>query len=546
MKKVLVGLIAGGALLTAHAGFAQVNVTVDGTEATRVVIAPPESDIAKTIKTGLKSAYDSAQRGTRSYRDARELYYFYGQRHFEPLWVEMAADGAVTYSDNAEAILEVFRDAHLSGLKPSDYLTDAIDIDKAGSAPSELADFETAFSSAVMRYAQDTHGGRIDPRLVSSSIDLDPRRVDEAALLDDLASGSDPARVLHDLEPDNREYVALKKALKKYYDGTAEEPVTIPGGETLHAGMTDSRVPLIRERLGVTAPADANTIYGDDLVAAIEKFQQDMGLIVDGVTGPATVAALNGGAATSKGDIIANMERWRWMPEDMGDFHVMVNIPEFRLYVMDDGLARYSTRVVVGKTKHKTPVFSDEIEHVVVNPYWNVPSSIASNEIAPQLVSNPGYIASNNMELLFSGRVVDARSFDWSATDVDHFRIRQRPGAGNALGTVKFLFPNSHNVYLHDTPSKSLFARSRRSFSHGCVRVQNPWEFADALMSHDPELTVASLESQRGSSEKWNNLSRHIPVHLTYFTLRVDVDGTLRSYSDIYGHNEKLKTLLGV
>jgi murein L,D-transpeptidase YcbB/YkuD len=240
------------------------------------------------------------------------------------------------------------------------------------------------------------------------------------------------------------------------------------------------------------------------------------------------------------------MERWRWEPEQYGDFHVWVNLPEFRLVVVDHGEVDYTTRVVIGTPKNQTPIFHDEIEHVVVNPYWNVPSSIATNEIAPRLVSDPGYIANQNMELLYGGKVVNAASIDWTTTSIRNFSIRQRPGPGNALGQVKFLFPNQHDVYLHDTPSKSLFARSTRAFSHGCVRVQNPMEFANALLKNEVGMTRASLEGQFGSKERWNNLENHIPVHLTYFTLRVDEDGSIRSFGDVYGANQKLKTLLGL
>lgn len=549
MNGMVAGMLAGLAVLCTLGGAsAQENVTIGGIEATRVVIAPPQTALARTIKAGLSSAYYSQRSGTRAYDDAQKLYFFYGARHFEPLWLTEDAGGKIAYSENAEKIIGVFRKAYLSGLEPADYLTADIDLGKAGVGPDDMARLETAFSAAALRYAQDAYGGRLDPRAVSGYITIRPPRLDEAETLMQLTAAADPAEFLHSLEPVHREYVALKSALAKFYDGTAEEPVVIPDGRTLRPGMADSRVPLMRERLGLTAPEDAGLadIYDDALVAAIEEFQEDLGLVVDGITGPATVAALNGGSATSKGDILANMERWRWMPRDLGDFNVMVNVPEFRLAVTQNGEVVHTTRVVVGKPSNQTPIFSDEIEHIVVNPYWNVPSSIAVNEIAPQLQVNPGYIAHNNMELLYGGQVIDAASVDWSATSVEQFRIRQRPGAGNALGSVKFLFPNQHDVYLHDTPSKYLFDRSYRAFSHGCVRVQNPWEFAQALLREEPKVTLAGLEAQRGGNERWNNLGRHVPVHITYFTLRVDADGAIRSYGDVYGHNAKIKALLGV
>jgi murein L,D-transpeptidase YcbB/YkuD len=310
--------------------------------------------------------------------------------------------------------------------------------------------------------------------------------------------------------------------------------------------MVDERVPLLRKRLDVPAGADGNdAIYDEDVAAAVTTFQENLGLDADGIAGPATVAALNGGSSVSKEDIIANMERWRWMPSDLGENNVFVNIPEFRLAVMHDGAPTFTTRIVVGKPTTQTPIFSDNIRQIVVNPYWNVPASIATNEIRPHLAANPGYLASQNMELLFAGKVVNAAMFNWSNTSIDNFRVRQRPGGANALGKIKFLFPNSHDVYLHDTPSKSLFSRSIRAYSHGCVRVQNPMDFADALLVNEPShLDSAKLESMYGPSERWVNMETHVPVHIAYFTLRVDQDGTIRSYADIYGHNKKLIEML--
>jgi murein L,D-transpeptidase YcbB/YkuD len=175
-----------------------------------------------------------------------------------------------------------------------------------------------------------------------------------------------------------------------------------------------------------------------------------------------------------------------------------------------------------------------------------VPASIAVNEIAPRLVNDPGYLAGQNMELLYGGKIVNAAAVDWSSTSIRNFAIRQRPGAGNALGQIKFLFPNQHDVYLHDTPSKSLFQRSFRAYSHGCIRVQNPLEFAEALLVREAGISRASLEDQFGPRESWNNLDTHIPVHITYFTLRVDEDGNIRSFGDVYGLNKRLITLLGL
>lgn len=544
-KALLAGLFAGVLLLPAAAS-AQEIVNIGGTEATRVVIAPATTDIARRIKADLSDAYYNAP-DTAAYAEAQKLYYFYGARGFAPLWID-DANGKAALSPAADKILKVFGDAELEGLRPADYLTPALDVDAATDDPARTAALEVAFTAATMRYAQNVYGGRVDPRSVSPNIDIRPRLLDQTRLLTELAASDDPAAVLAGLDPKHREFVALKAALARFYEDGAEtdEKIQIPAGKTLRLGMVDDRVPLLRKRLDVPAGADGNdAIYDEDVAAAVKAFQEHLGLEVDGIAGPATVAALNGGPAVSKEDIVANMERWRWMPEDLGDFNVMVNIPEFRLAVMQGDTPTYTTRVVVGKPTTQTPIFSDNIRQIVVNPYWNVPPSIASNEIRPHLAANPGYLDGQNMELLFGGRVVNAAMFDWATTSMDNFRVRQRPGAANALGKIKFLFPNSHDVYLHDTPSKSLFARSIRAYSHGCVRVQNPMDFADALLVNEPShLDSAKLESMYGPSERWVSMEAHVPIHITYFTLRVDQDGTIRSYADIYGHNKKLIEML--
>ena len=544
MKKVLVSLVA---LLVATAAVAPALAQqVASVEASRIVIAPPQTELARTIKAGLSAAYYGARPDTAAHAEAQRLYFLYGERHFEPIWLSEDKAGKVVFSPAAAKIIALFESAETEGLDPSDYLTPSIAREKLTGDGIALATLETAFSAAIMRYADHLHNGRINPQSISSLLDITRKPIDEAALLEELASSDNPAAILSKLEPKHPEFLALKAALATFEQSNAVRPTPIGDGPVLRPGNSDARLPAIRDRLELTP--STSQLYDELTVDAVKAFQEGQGLEVDGIIGPATVAALNGGTATRREDIIANMERWRWMPSDLGDFRVFVNIPEFRLWIERDGQPEYTTRVVVGTTKNQTPIFSDNIRHLVVNPYWNVPSSILRGEIAPAVLANPGYTDSHNMDLLYNGSPVSPWSVDWSQVSSSNFpfRVRQRPGAGNALGQIKFLFPNKHDVYLHDTPSKSLFSRSYRAFSHGCVRVQNPMEFADALMANEPNISRASLEAMFGPSERWVNPETQIPVHLAYFTLRVDADGTIRSFGDVYGHHEKLIAAMGL
>lgn len=548
MNKLVVCLVAGAlALGSALPVLAQQVASVDP-ESIRVVIAPPQTPLAQTIKSTLATAYYGAKTGSDAYLEAQKLYFFYGSRHFAPIWLTEATDGTLTFSPLAQNIITLFKDADSEGLRPADYLTPDLDPVAAKSDPAKMTALETAFSAAVVRYATHIHTGRIRPLSVSEDLDIQPKTIDVPALLTALSTGTAPETVFGALEPKHPEFLALKAALKAYTDEPAAPVVQIPNGKVLKPGMSDDRVPLLRQRLAVAEVPGDPDVYDDVVVDAVMSFQEAQGIDVDGFAGKGTVAALNsGGHKISRDDILANMERWRWMPEDLGRFNVFVNIPEYTLTIYNDGQPQYQTRVVVGATKHQTPIFSDNIRHIVVNPYWNVPSSIIKNEIAPKSRSNPGYIASQNMELVSNGNVVSAGSVDWAALGNNFpFSVRQKPGAGNALGQIKFLFPNKHDVYLHDTPSKSLFARAFRAYSHGCVRVQNPMDFAQALMVNEKKISRASLEAMFGDKERWVNPEHQVPVHLAYFTLRVLPDGTIKQFDDVYGHNAAVIRAMGL
>ena len=245
--------------------------------------------------------------------------------------------------------------------------------------------------------------------------------------------------------------------------------------------------------------------------------------------------------------ILANMEQWRWMPTDLGAFHIWVNIPEQMFYVLRDGKVIHSERVIVGKTNTQTPVFSDRMRFLVFHPFWGVPNSIKTNDILPGLQRGRAILERRNLRLQLNGKDVDPARFDWRKTDIRRFHVYQAPSSGNALGVVKFMFPNKHDVYLHDTPSKSLFKQSVRAISAGCVRVQNPLRFAELLLAEDQGLSAESVRAlvRKGAPENNQvNLKRPIPVHLAYFTMWAAQDGKIASFRDIYGHEERVRLAL--
>jgi L,D-transpeptidase YcbB len=290
------------------------------------------------------------------------------------------------------------------------------------------------------------------------------------------------------------------------------------------------------------AAAATGDTLDETLQDALRPVQRRFGLEEDGVPGKATLAALNVPVSDRIREIELAMERWRWLPRKLGERHVLVNIPTFELMARERGRTTLAMRVVTGRPHTPTPTFSDTMETVVFSPYWHVPPSILANEVKPALAADPGYLERKNMELVRNGERVDPWSVDLSDPAL---RVRQRPGPGNALGQVKFLFPNGFDVYLHDTPEDSLFARSARSFSHGCVRVDQPQALAEwVLHGQEPWTTDAIASAMSSGNERHVKLAEPVPVHIVYQTAWVDDDGTLRFAKDVYDHDARHLALL--
>lgn len=470
------------------------------------------------------------------------------------------SNGALLWlgSKRASALVARLKAAESDGLDPKDYPSKQLAELNTLSATTDkrgLAIVELYFSAAFLEYASDLKVGRFLPNKVDPNFFLKGRSIDQLAALKSLAQAASLDKFLAGWQPSHPIYAALRAELSRYHAFAAKGGwANVPLGPTLHPGESDPRVPAIRARLAVTdtdvasaAPGDP-AIYDDALVEAVKRFQARQGLAVDGVIGGSTIVAMNMPVADRIKSIIATMERVRWMPEDLGRQFVIVNIAAFELRRFDGGALKERMAVVVGKPYHRTPVFSDRIRYVEFNPYWNVPPGIAIKEELPKLRSNPGAVAAQGFEAVQGNRVLALQSIDWSHYGAGNFpfQLRQKPGANNALGRVKLIFPNPHNVYLHDTPARSLFSRTERAFSHGCIRLARPLELAEQVLEAGG---VEGWDSGRVNrviaSAKTTvvNLRDPLPVHITYLTAWVD-GGIPNFRGDIYGHDAKLLAAL--
>lgn len=441
------------------------------------------------------------------------------------------------------------------GLRRADYPVDYLiglrdQIDPANALAAAYA--EIAYSAFFLGYASDLATGRV----ILSKIDRDhfqkPRKLDLLALLEGIGSSRNPSEYLSSIEPQNPHYRALKSLFREYRTIAGEGGWgTVARGEVLKPGMSDPRVLQLRARLektGDVLPREVpdSLVYSPDLVLATEQFQKRNGLDADGIVGPGTLSMLNVTAEERMRQIVINMERWRHMPRDMGDRHLMVNIAAFELYIYQAGSMIEARPVMVGKNRHQTPNFSDELEYVEINPTWTVPYSIATKEMLPKLRANPGYLGSS-FELLAGGRSIPFTSVNFNNYSRGNFpfTIRQKPGAKNALGIIKFMLPNRHAIYLHDTPAKSLFGRTQRAFSHGCIRVYKPLEFGVSVLRDQPGWTLQRLQSVVATRKTTRvKLDQKVPVHIMYATAWRGEGGSVEFRKDIYSRDKKLYNAL--
>ena len=446
-------------------------------------------------------------------------------------------------SDRAKAAAAYLAGVDADGLDPSEYPVPQI---KAGMEPEALAEAEIKFTDSVLTFARHAMAGRVHYSRVAADIVYDLAKPDPANVLARVAKAQDAGAALDSLNPPQPQYKALKAKLAEMRKGAddvakpmiAQGPVLKyskdkKGKEVKEVLMEDPRVPALRERFGLKSP-DGDTTYDKALSDTIAKFQKENGINASGQLNAATLEIINGPKREKTVDIIiANMERWRWMPRDLGQTYVMVNIPDFTLRVVRDDKLVWKTKVVVGKPNLPTPLLSAEMKFITVNPTWNVPPSIINNEYLPALQQDP-----QAMERI--GLKVE-QNRDGT------IRIYQPPGDRNALGRIRFNFPNKFLVYQHDTPDKHLFAHDKRAYSHGCMRVENPLKYGEVLLGlalPNEHYTADRLQKMFGGSEVNINFPTGIPDHLTYQTAFVDDDGKLQIRDDVYGRDQRLLAIL--
>lgn len=458
--------------------------------------------------------------------------------------------------DKARNVAAFFAQADDDGLNPEEYAVaipgDHFDEAELTERQQKLADFEIRMSARALRYAIDAGEGRVVADRLSGFHDLPRGRVDPKAVLARLASESDPVAYLKSFQPNNEAYASLKRELAQT-EAPAGEPIRISLDKAIRPGDTNDQlgkvVALItrhapasyleQHRNVLQAHADAS-IYDPELAVAIKDYQKLSGSTPDGIIGKNTIAALQGEQDSVKRDrILYSMERLRWLPHDFGSRYVMVNQPSYRAEYFEHGKEKLAMNVVIGSPTHQTYFFYNKVQTVVFNPSWGVPRSIILNEMLPKVMRDTSYLDRNGYEVYVGGKKVSASAVNWSAVAAGkaHVGIRQKPSLDNALGELKILFPNAHDIYMHDTPAKSYFSRDMRALSHGCIRLERPRDMAAAVLGKP----VEELGKYFGKDERGLKVANPVPVYIAYFTAWPDANGNVRFFNDIYDRDSGLQ-----
>ncbi|MGZ9148651.1 MAG: L,D-transpeptidase family protein [Candidatus Deferrimicrobiaceae bacterium] len=487
---------------------------------------------------------------------------FYARREYAPAWI--GRDGRFPQADS---LIAAIRESSRDGLLPDDYHLARIESLLAEARqqrgkeksfdPDTATDLDLLLTDAFLLYGSHLLAGRVDPETLHADWVAYNPTTDLGALLESALDANTVESSLKGLRPPYPGYVGLQNTLMRYRN-LAEQGGwrVIPPGDRMEKGDRGKRVGLLRKHLAISGeldlpePDDA-MVFDDALESAVRSFQRNHGLEPDGIVGQETLSALAVPVQDRVRQIVLNMERWRWVPRDLGRRYLLMNIPEYTLRLFEDSGVAMEMRIVAGKSYTATPVFSGTMKYLELNPYWNIPHQIAVEEILPKLRTDPGYLAKRGIRVFSSWRndasEIDPATVDWNNLDDRgfFFKLRQDPGPRNPLGRVKFMFPNRFAVYLHDTPSAELFRISSRDFSHGCIRLEKAIGLAAYLLRNNPRWTRQKIEEAIARGEKVIiPLDEPIPVHILYWTAWVDDKGTVHFHEDVYERDNPLAMAL--
>ncbi len=485
---------------------------------------------------------------------------FHGNRAFQPAWSTEEGPRA-----QATSLVKAIHGAILEGLEPEDYHLATIETLLAEVRHNiatnrsleldKLADLDLLLTDAFLLYGSHLSAGRVNPETIRSEWFVKNREVDLVEILQSALDEDQIEEALETLLPQHAGYARLKRALLQYRAIMRRGGwKVLPSGQMLR-GNRGVRIAALRSRLIVSGDLDESTddhsLFDQVLEQGVRRFQKRHGLDIDGIVGPATLASLNVPVEERIRQIKVNMERWRRLPHDFGRRYILVNIPNFELGVVEDDQILMTMRVVVGRTSRRTPVFSGRMAYMVLNPYWHIPPTIAREDILPSIPKDPEYLLKTNIRVFKNWKAqapeINPDSIDWSQITAKSFsfKLRQEPGPSNALGRIKFMFPNKFDVYLHDTPARALFKKTKRSSSSGCIRVEKPIELAEYLLRADPKWTHEEILAAINSNKRQVVFIREpIAVHVLYWTAWVDEDDTIHFCDDIYGRDKMLDEAL--
>ena len=521
-----------------------------GVSSANAQLTPPEAALAKALDMLETSDHRIGPYDIASVSFLKRLY---AHRNYRHAWYS---------SKNVAALKAAITEASSHGLAIDDFHPAALGMRPPEQADRRLLGFEQdiVMSDALVRLLYQLHYGKVDPAQLDANWNFErpPPPGNSVELISTALDNGEIEKLLAMVRPEGLNYGRLKAALVKYqtYEADGGWP-TIGPGPALKPGDRDPRVEVIRARLSVTGeyPQSSPTtgepdLYDDAIVEALRRFQERHGLDIDGVLGPATIQAMNVPVGARVGQIRVSLERARWIGralEGQRDL-VVVNAAGFYLLARLDGEFVWSTQVIVGTPYHKTPLFTDQIRYVEFNPTWTIPPGILHNEVLPKQQNNPGYLASKGYDLIAAdGRRIDPSTVEWSSTGSRGFpyRVVQPPGPNNALGLVKFMFPNKHNVYLHDTPGRELFSKTGRAFSHGCVRVRDPMKFAEILLGDRNSMKRDQIDRIVASKSLTRvNLKAPVPVAILYWTADPIWGEEIRFYEDVYKRDDQILAAL--